>query len=182
MALYSLITYAAQMTSPKVALDVADEQNDPRSDVGMTAFHDWLSTLPEDKDRTTILNQLIDYLHRVGRFGSQRCWIDADKMSVARFWQVHGEDPLKKLMIRLHSQPASASATETNWSEWDCVQGKKRTRLNPVRANKLVYLYHNRRLARKLEDWHYEASTTVPTRDLFDKLAENCDFEEQAED
>ena len=53
-------------------------------------------------------------------------------------------------------QPTSACACERNWSTYDYIHSKKRNKLAPARAEKLVYVFSNLRLLKKVEGLEYE--------------------------
>ena len=52
------------------------------------------------------------------------------------------------LAMKVLSQPASASGAEQSWSEYDYIHSKRRNRLKPDTASKLVYVHSNLRLLR----------------------------------
>lgn len=52
---------------------------------------------------------------------------------------------LQKILIKVHSFPASAASAERNWSNQGRVISKERSRLSDTRAEQLVYIYHNSR-------------------------------------
>ncbi|XP_026385177.1 uncharacterized protein LOC113280814 [Papaver somniferum] len=61
------------------------------------------------------------------------------------WWEANGGSVpiLRKVAIRLLSQPCSASACERNWSSFDAAQTKKRNRLAPQMLEDLVYIRMN---------------------------------------
>ena len=61
------------------------------------------------------------------------------------WWEANGGlvPILKRVAIRILSQPCSASACERNWSAFDAAQTKKRNRLSPDMLEDLVYIRVN---------------------------------------
>ena len=53
-------------------------------------------------------------------------------------------------------QPTSACSCERNWSAYDYIHNKKRNRLAAARAEKLVFVFSNLRMLRKLAQLDYE--------------------------
>ncbi|XP_044453134.1 nucleolin-like [Triticum aestivum] len=72
----------------------------------------------------------------------------------ARWWTVHGTSTkdLKKMAIRILSLTCSSSACERNWSAFERVHSKKRTRLGQKKLNDLVYVMFNKRLDSKYSE------------------------------
>ncbi|XP_044972492.1 uncharacterized protein LOC123439945 isoform X1 [Hordeum vulgare subsp. vulgare] len=69
----------------------------------------------------------------------------------ARWWTVHGTyaKDLKKMAIRILSLTCSSSACQRNWSAFERVHSKKRTRLDQKKLNDIVYVMFNKRLDSK---------------------------------
>jgi hypothetical protein len=63
---------------------------------------------------------------------------------------------LQKVAVRVLSQVSSACACERNWSNYDFIHNRKRNRLQPERADDIVYVFSNLRLANKVFDVEYE--------------------------
>ena len=63
------------------------------------------------------------------------------------WWASWGDEwsTLAKLARKLLSLPPSAASAERNWSTQDFIISKRRNRLAPARAEKLVYIYSNLR-------------------------------------
>ena len=53
-------------------------------------------------------------------------------------------------------QPSSACSCERNWSTYDYIHNKKRNRLEAQHAEKLVYIFSNLRLLKKLQSVSYQ--------------------------
>ena len=70
-------------------------------------------------------------------------------MNPVRWWICHGANGvhLQTLAIRILSQVASSSSAERNWSTYGFIHSVKRNRLGSQRAEDLVYVHSNLRLA-----------------------------------
>ena len=56
---------------------------------------------------------------------------------------------LRKTVVRILSQTASASSCERNWSTFNLIHTKRRNRLGTSRLNDFVFVYYNMRLRMK---------------------------------
>ena len=66
---------------------------------------------------------------------------------------------LQALAFRLLGQPSSSSCAERNWSTYSFIHSLRRDRLNPSRAQDLVFIHNNLRLLSRNSD-QYEAEKT----------------------
>ena len=90
------------------------------------------------------------YEQQQGLFGSAMAQAAAESMEPHEWWASYGSSTpqLRCLALKVLSQPASASAAEQSWSEYDFVHSKRRNRLKVDVAKKLVYVHSNLRLLR----------------------------------
>ena len=72
---------------------------------------------------------------------------------------------LSRVAKKLLSIPPSSAAAERNFSSLSTVHTKKRNRLTAHRAAKLVYIYHNSRLLKRMK----------PDKDDRDEDTDECD-------
>ncbi|KAL6124040.1 hypothetical protein ACLB2K_076556 [Fragaria x ananassa] len=73
------------------------------------------------------------------------------------WWVAYGPSTpyLQSLAFKLFNQPCSSSCCERNWSTYSFIQGLKRNKLQPKRAQDLVYMHTNLRLlGRKDSNYH----------------------------
>ncbi len=105
-------------------------------------------------------------LPRVGRalvqLGSFRNkeedFAEVDEMQIGedapayQWWQLNGcsTPDLQYIAVRVLSMVSSVGACERNWSAYDFLHSKKRNRLEPQRANDLVYVFANLRLINRM--------------------------------
>ncbi|CAN6281959.1 unnamed protein product [Urochloa humidicola] len=80
-------------------------------------------------------------------------------ISPANWWSAHGTcaKDLRKMAIRILSLTCSSSACERNWSAFERVHSKKRTRLGQRKLNALVFVLFNKRLR-----WKYSQKDRDP--------------------
>jgi hypothetical protein len=74
-------------------------------------------------------------------------WAHEATSDPVRWWRSWGDEfpTLKKFALKLLSLPPSAASAERNWSTQDFIVSKRRNRLAPRRAEKLIYIYFNLR-------------------------------------
>lgn len=106
---------------------------------------------------TKVTSQLSIYKNGRGIFS--RTWVlsAAEKMPAHLWWDQHGSSvPELQAFARLVlAQPASASICERINSEFEFVKDRRRNRLQHARANKLVSLFHNLRLLKRMKKLAY---------------------------
>jgi hypothetical protein len=98
------------------------------------------------------------YRLKEGVWSRPALWAAAKGMSAHTWWDLRkGKAPaLAKVAMRLLSQVSSACACERNWSTYDFIHNKLRNRLDPARAEKLVFVHSNLRLLRERTAVDYE--------------------------
>lgn len=71
----------------------------------------------------------------------------ASQMPGHVWWDLHGSSApeLQSVAVKVLSQSPSSSPTERSWSDYDYIKNKRRNRLLPATAEKLVYVYRNSR-------------------------------------
>ncbi|KAM0928455.1 hypothetical protein ACQ4PT_002494 [Festuca glaucescens] len=100
------------------------------------------------------------------------------------WWGIHGNSApeLQKLALKLLGQPSSSSCAERNWSTYGLIHSTARNRLNPGRAEDLVYVHQNLRLISRRSAEYSKG----PTRfwdiggDTHDIFGGGADFLQQA--
>ena len=92
-----------------------------------------------------------------------REWImnEAKNMPAYLWWDQNGGcvPELQAVACIVLAQPASASICERINSEFEFVKDRRRNRLSHSRADKLVYLFHNLRMLRKMKRSQYSEPT-----------------------
>ena len=108
------------------------------------------------QEAATALNEFNSlYRSRAGSFAGPVAEASSKMDTIAphAFWQTfgHSAKTLKPMAIRITSKSAASSACETNWSNVDFILSKRRTKLSNERVGKLLSIYSNNRVARKLQ-------------------------------
>ncbi|XP_057870855.2 uncharacterized protein LOC131077381 [Cryptomeria japonica] len=114
---------------------------------------------PELRDK--VLDELEIYKSAKGRlFSSQLASDRRGKQQPDLWWEIYGTGTpnLQKIVVRVLSQPCSASRCERNWSVFESIHTKERNRLTQTWLNDLVFIRYNLRLRiRKVEGVSPEA-------------------------
>ena len=86
---------------------------------------------------------------------------EAKSMPAYLWWEQNGScvPELQAVDCIVLAQPASASICERINSEFEFVKDRRRNRLSHARADKLVYLFHNLRMMRKMKQSQYSEPT-----------------------
>ena len=111
----------------------------------------------DDSDVVKCLQEYIQFRDKLIFFADPLSRSSAPKMAPASWWRLYGAATplLQKVAIRVLSQVTSASSCERNWSSFEYIWSKKRNRLTPKKATKLVWVHCNARLMRKLKCHDY---------------------------
>lgn len=66
-------------------------------------------------------------------------------MYAATWWSLYAADypDLQRLAVRILSQTCSITTSERSWSMFECIQYKKRNRLEQQRLSDLTFVHHN---------------------------------------
>ncbi|XP_010412735.1 PREDICTED: uncharacterized protein LOC104699084 [Camelina sativa] len=102
---------------------------------------------PNDDEHTKVLNEYALFSMRTGHFADLSCIVGMGTMEPFRWWANFGADTpcLQALAFKLLGQPSSSSCAERNWSTYNFIHSLRRNKLNPSRAEDLVYIHNNLR-------------------------------------
>lgn len=119
--------------------------------------------LPDPHDQQLVMEQLTRFRAQEGIFARAVVREGAKTMPAHAWWSLYGGGypELQRVAIRVLSQVISASASERNWSTYGFIHSKSRNRLQPARANKLVYVHSNLRLLDRTSGVSYEEQFPV---------------------
>ncbi|KAJ1443109.1 Ribonuclease H-like superfamily [Sesbania bispinosa] len=94
------------------------------------------------------------------------------------WWIMYGSSipKLQSIALKLLSQPSSSSCCERNWSTYSFIHSMKRNRLNPKRAEDLVFIHTNLRLLSRKGKSYKEGESK-----LWDLAADEWDPSEGAD-
>ena len=105
--------------------------------------------VPDDKTYIHVLNQYQDFLENRGPFQEA---VDSilQGAPLHEWWNAMGSEAkaLQTIARQILAQMCSISSCERNWSIYSFVHNKVRNRLQPSRADDLVYIYTNSRILR----------------------------------
>ena len=121
--------------------------------------------------------QLQQLLMRSGEFSDDQIWTEASHSLGGRNWFqafCYENTVLRDIALCLHSTPTVPSAAERNWSVFGFLHSKSRNRLYGHKGEKLVYIYQNMRLVRKVRDPAFKEPCVLP-----DYLLEEAEEEEE---
>ena len=118
--------------------------------------------------------QLQQFLMRCGEFADERLWTK-ESLALGSFnWFqafCYKNSVLRLIALRVHSTPTVASAAERNWSLFCFVPSKNKNRPYGHKVEKLVYIYQNMRLLRKIRDPAFTEPCVLPDY-MFDEHEE----------
>jgi hAT family C-terminal dimerisation region len=114
--------------------------------------------LPDPASAALAIEQHNRYINKEGIFGRPPTMLAAQSMPAYKWWQTFGigVPELRLVAMRVLSQVVSACSCERNWSTFDFIHNRRRNRLNSDKANGLVFIFSNLRLADKVADVQYE--------------------------
>ena len=119
----------------------------------------------KDKDVGAYCSQVISQLsiYRQKKASFAREWVmnAAKEMPAHLWWDEHGGcvPELQSFARLVLAQPASASICERINSEFEFIKDRRRNRLGHEKANKLVALFHNLRLLKRIREPRYHESS-----------------------
>nr|KYP45530.1 polyprotein [Cajanus cajan] len=141
--------------------DIAPEMCDSDCDCWMDQGHDSEDDSDSDdsdsdrKDRYYSDEWFLEAPYRIFPHEDEEISMERNKyrwtLDAKSLWVMHGSSAplLQKLSLKLLVQPSSSSCCERNWSTYSFIHSLKRNRLNPKRAEDLVYVHTNLRLLSK---------------------------------
>lgn len=126
----------------------------------------WLDypTYPDASDSNVqefcvkVASQLAVYRGKKGMFARPWIMAAAKDMPAYMWWDQHGSSvPELQAVARIVlAQPSSSSICERINSEFEFVKDRRRNKLSHSKANKLVALFHNLRLLKRMKQPQYE--------------------------
>lgn len=141
----------------------------------MDGLHDLLGKWLTEEELVKAIEQHRLYREGSGVWARPAAAVAASRMPAHGWWmQFGGAAPeLQTVAMLVLSQPSSACPCETNWSTYQFIHSPERNRLDPVRAESLVFVHSNVRLLRKLEAVdYYEKFPAYPSESDEDSDAE----------
>ena len=109
--------------------------------------------------------QYQSFLMRSGEFSEPALWDGGGlTMSPLMWWQTFCYDnaTLRECALRVCSVVSGASSAERNWSIFGFIHSKARNSLYAGKAEKLVYIYNNMRMLRKVRNPDFQEPCVLP--------------------
>ncbi len=105
-----------------------------------------------------LIQDYMKFKNRQGGWSESIVIQSASTCPAHTFWDMfgHNSPSLKPLAMKILSQVVSSSACERSWSTYDFIHNDRRNRLNPERAEDLVFIFSNLRLLVKLMSEDYQ--------------------------
>ena len=123
-----------------------------------------LAAAPDGYTFARLTAEYADYRNKRGCFTSATLEL-AQHIPAHEWWQQWGRGVpvLAWVAKRALAQTTAASCSEQAWSEYDYIHSRRRNRLNPDRASKLVRGHCLARLVRKFGKYNYQQQMHVHT-------------------
>nr|KYP38813.1 hypothetical protein KK1_039915 [Cajanus cajan] len=120
-----------------------------------------LFTTAEERRKVSL--EYADFSSKAHNFASFDSIEDRWTLDAKSWWVMHGSSAplLQKLSLKLLVQPSSSSCCERNWSTYSFIHSLKRNKLNPKRAEDLVYVHTNLRLLSRKSEEYMQGSTRM---------------------
>ena len=134
----------------------------------MDGLHDFMSKWLTEDELVKAMEQHRLYQEGSGVWARPAAAAAASRMPAYGWWLQFGTaaPELQKVAMLALSQPSSACPCETNWSTYQFIHSSERNRLDPTRAESLVFVHSNIRLLRKLQAVdYYEQFPAYPSSD-----------------
>ncbi|XP_018509953.2 uncharacterized protein LOC108869695 [Brassica rapa] len=114
---------------------------------------------PSIDDHLKVMDEYALFSMRTGPFEDLTCISVMFTMEPKKWWANFGAQTpfLQTLAFKLLGQPSSSSCAERNWSTYSFIHSLRRNKLNPSRAQDLVFIHNNLRfLSRNSEQYEKE--------------------------
>ncbi|CAM8990676.1 unnamed protein product [Rhodiola kirilowii] len=118
---------------------------------------------PNQGDYNKVMNEYANFSLEGGDFGDSDSLQMRYTMDPKFWWGNYGATSpiLQKLAIRLLGQPTSSSCSERNWSTYSFIHSLKRNKMNPKRAEDLVFIHNNLRLLSRKNSQYLDEKTKM---------------------
>ncbi|CAH9068878.1 unnamed protein product, partial [Cuscuta europaea] len=100
------------------------------------------------EERVKAIDEYANFSLKIGPFRDPDCIVAMCDTDPRKWWAVYGSGAqlLQKLAFKVLGQPSSSSCCERNWSTYSFIHSLRRNKLNPKRAEDLVFIHNNLRL------------------------------------
>ncbi|KAL1326255.1 hypothetical protein AAHE18_13G215200 [Arachis hypogaea] len=118
---------------------------------------------PDIEDRKKVALEFSKFSTFGGVFSSFDSIADRWELDPQSWWSNYGSSAplLQMIALKLLVQPSSSSCSERNWSTYSFIHSKRRNKLNPSRAEDLVYVHTNLRLLSRMSEDYKKGDTST---------------------
>ncbi|KAH1241478.1 hypothetical protein GmHk_07G019060 [Glycine max] len=118
---------------------------------------------PHVNVRTKVYEEFSKFSSCAGDFGSFDSIEDRWALDPKTWWVMHESSTpiLQKVALKLLVQPCSSSCCERNWSTYSFIHSLKRNKMDPKRAEDLVFVHSNLRILSRKEEGHKKGETRL---------------------
>ncbi|KAF7835522.1 Dimer_Tnp_hAT domain-containing protein [Senna tora] len=117
----------------------------------------------DSKERLMATKEFVRFSGAEDVFGQFGCLQNRWDLEPKEWWIMYGPSAplLQNLALKLLSQPSSSSCCERNWSTYSFIHSMKRNKINPKRAEDLVFVHTNLRLLSRQSSKYNEGETRM---------------------
>lgn len=117
----------------------------------------------DPQERTKVCHEFSDFSSCGGDFASSDSIEDRCNLDAKTWWVMHGSSTplLQRVALKLLVHPSSSSCCERNWSTYSFIHSLKRNKLDPKRAQDLVYVHTNLRLLSRKDEGYGKGETRL---------------------
>ncbi|GAU35525.1 hypothetical protein TSUD_155560 [Trifolium subterraneum] len=118
---------------------------------------------PLSDERNKVYHEFAQFSSCSGDFASFDSIEGRYKLDAKSWWVTHGSSTrfIQKIALKLLVQPCSSSCSERNWSTYSFIHSMKRNKMDPKRAEDLVYVHTNLRLLSRKEEGYKKGETKL---------------------
>lgn len=118
---------------------------------------------PLSDERNKVYHEFAQFSSCSGDFASFDSIEGRYTLDARSWWVMHGSSTpfIQKIALKLLVQPTSSSCSERNWSTYSFIQSMKRNKIDPKRAEDLVYVHTNLRLLSRKEEGYKKGETKL---------------------
>ncbi|CAH9104885.1 unnamed protein product [Cuscuta europaea] len=114
------------------------------------------------EERVKAVDEYANFSLKIGPFSNPDRIAAMCDTDPRKWWAVYGSGAqlLQKLAFKVLGQPSSSSRCERNWSTYSFIHSLRMNKLNPKRAEDLVFIHNNLRLLSR-NSAQYEDENTM---------------------
>ncbi|GAU16301.1 hypothetical protein TSUD_299330 [Trifolium subterraneum] len=118
---------------------------------------------PLSDERNKVYHEFAQFSSCSGDFASFDSIEGMYKLDAKSWWVTHGSSTpfIQKIALKLLVQPCSSSCSERNLSTYSFIHSMKRNKMDPKRAEDLVYVHTNLRLLSRKEEGYKRGETKL---------------------